>query len=177
VLSIVESATDEPKRVNPVAKSNDNDSFRLSTITSLDNDVTRRTPLNSTRMKTNNDLYLGWTLFKGANRHELGLREEMPRIIQVKHQANTYVIGIPEQYANDRSKGKTNNRTIVFIVVSLDTALRLYRGETVRSPLSTTRPITNMIDHVCQCIRLPTLTDATVHLTSFVSCASCLDFS
>ena len=51
------------------------------------------------------DLYLGWTSFKWADRQDLGLREETPRLINVKHTALTYVVGIPEDYADDKSQG------------------------------------------------------------------------
>lgn len=54
----------------------------------------------------NEDRHLGWTLFKGADRPDLGLKDEKPRMINVKHQAQTYVVGIPEEYADERSKSK-----------------------------------------------------------------------
>jgi len=50
---------------------------------------------------------LGWTLFKDANRPDLGLKEEKPLMINVKHTAHTYVVGIPEEYADAKSKSKT----------------------------------------------------------------------
>ena len=65
---------------------------------------TRETPA----IPLQEDLYLGWTLFKGADRAELGLREEAPRMIQVKHRAQTFVVGIPEEYADARSRSKEN---------------------------------------------------------------------
>lgn len=62
-------------------------------------------------MHPREDLYLGWTLFKGAERQELGLREVKPRMVQVKHRAKTFVVGIPEEYADARSRSK-ESRTI-----------------------------------------------------------------
>jgi hypothetical protein len=50
---------------------------------------------------------LGWTLFKDANRPDLGLNESKPLMINVKHTAHTYVVGIPEEYADAKSKSKT----------------------------------------------------------------------
>lgn len=62
---------------------------------------------NATTMSTDDDdLYLGWTLFKSIDRPELGLKEEKPRIIHVKHLAQTYVVGIPEEYADEKTKSK-----------------------------------------------------------------------
>ena len=76
----------------PVMKSNDN---KLSI-------VQQRT----VHFHTDEDLYLGWTLFKSASYPELGLREERPLMINVKHKAQTYVVGIPEEYADEQSQSK-----------------------------------------------------------------------
>jgi hypothetical protein len=63
------------------------------------------------------DIYLGWTIFKGADRPDLGLKEEKPLMINVKHLAQTYVVGIPEDYADAKSKSKQiiNLKTIKYI--------------------------------------------------------------
>ena len=53
------------------------------------------------------DTYLGWMLFKGADRADLGLKEERPRTVNVKHLARTYVVGIPEEYADEKSRSKS----------------------------------------------------------------------
>jgi hypothetical protein len=63
------------------------------------------------------DLYLGWTLFKSADRQELGLKEENPRMINVKHIAQTYVVGIPEEYADAKSKGKEMVHSIKVVYI------------------------------------------------------------
>lgn len=59
-----------------------------------------------TQSHPDENIYLGWKLFKGADRPDLGLKDEKPRLINVKHIAQTYVVGIPEEYADDRSKSK-----------------------------------------------------------------------
>lgn len=55
-------------------------------------------------LRSKPDVYLGWTLFKGADDQQTGLRTEKGRLVRVKHQAETYVIGIPEDYADAKSK-------------------------------------------------------------------------
>ncbi len=60
---------------------------------------------------------MGWTLFKSADRPDLGLKEEKPLMINVKHIAQTYVVGIPEEYADAKSKSKKimHLKTIIYI--------------------------------------------------------------
>jgi hypothetical protein len=62
--------------------------------------------LHSLAAHTEEDRYLGWTLFKDATHPELGLHEERPLMINVKHRAQTYVVGIPEEYVDAKSKSK-----------------------------------------------------------------------
>ena len=50
------------------------------------------------------DIFLGWSLFKSIDRPELGFKQEKPRMVKVKHIAQTYVVGIPVEYADSRSK-------------------------------------------------------------------------
>ena len=73
----------------------------------LSNKKSHRTP-----SPTDEELYLGWTLFKGAERSDLGLKVEKPVMINVKHIAQTYVVGIPEEYADKKSKSKKMIRVL-----------------------------------------------------------------
>jgi hypothetical protein len=77
----------------------------LPAIKSIDKKPTTREP-SSTLPQADEDVYLGWTLFKAADRPDLGLKEEKPLMINVKHTAQTYVVGIPEEYADAKSKSK-----------------------------------------------------------------------
>ncbi|CAF0888177.1 unnamed protein product [Adineta ricciae] len=116
----------------PVMKSNDN---KLS--------IAQQRTVHS---HTDEDLYLGWTLFKSASYPELGLREERPLMINVKHKAQTYVVGIPEQYADDQSQIIAN---------------RIYRGESIFDRLPTPRIIKTMGEFVSQLFHIPIINDAT----------------
>ncbi|CAF1222036.1 unnamed protein product [Adineta ricciae] len=95
---------------------------------------------------TDEDLYLGWTLFKSASYPELGLREERPLMINVKHKAQTYVVGIPEEYADEQAQIIAN---------------RIYRGESIFDRLPTPRIIKTMGEFVTQLFHIPIINDAT----------------
>ncbi|CAF4678565.1 unnamed protein product [Rotaria sp. Silwood2] len=75
----------------------------LPTIKPIDNKSINR-ELSSPEIRTADDLYLGWTLFKSIDRPDVGLKEEKPRMINVKHIAQTFVVGIPEEYADTKTK-------------------------------------------------------------------------
>ena len=104
--SIVEKSFSQ--RMTPMWLSNlDNDTTisYLPIIKSAENETFSRV-LNRTQIRPNEDIYLGWSLFKSIDHPDLGLREERPIIINVKHIAQTYVIGIPEEYTDLKSKGR-----------------------------------------------------------------------
>ena len=88
---------------------NDLASQQLPAIKSNDN-KSKISQQHSLLPRTDDDLYLGWTLFKSASYPDLGLREEKPLMINVKHRARTYVVGIPEEYADEKSKSKLRIR-------------------------------------------------------------------
>ncbi|CAF4245895.1 unnamed protein product [Rotaria sordida] len=68
----------------------------LPTIKSIDNKSINR-ELSSSKIHTDDDLCLGWILFKSIDRPDLDLKEEKPRMINVKHIAETYVVGIADK--------------------------------------------------------------------------------
>jgi hypothetical protein len=94
-------------------------SFRLPAIKSIEDRFTlhQSTPIQN---HPDEDIYLGWTLFKSADRPELGLKEEKPQVINVKHIAQTYVVGIPEEYADEKSRSKKimNLSIVIYILYS-----------------------------------------------------------
>ncbi|CAF3690242.1 unnamed protein product [Rotaria sordida] len=115
------------------------------TIEPIDNKLINR-ELSSPQIHTDDDLYLGWTLFKSIDRPDLGLKEEKPRMINVKHIAQTYVVGIPEEYADTKTKAIAN---------------KIYQEKSIlpRSPKS--RIIKEMTEFVSQLFHMPIINDAT----------------
>jgi hypothetical protein len=112
------------------------------------------------------DIYLGWTLFKGADRPDLGLKEEKPLMINVKHLAQTYVVGIPEEYADTKSKSKSiinlkmiKIHSIFFQVI----ANKIYQGGSILYRSSKSRIIKEMGEFVSQLFHIPIINDATVN--------------
>ncbi|CAF2090381.1 unnamed protein product [Rotaria magnacalcarata] len=95
-------------------------------------------------ISNDDDLYLGWKLFKSIDRPELGLKDEKPRMINVKHIAQTYVVGIPEEYADTKTKSKS-----------------------IRPRLPKTRIIQETTDFVSQLFHLPIISDATHFIVPF----------
>ncbi|UJR22823.1 hypothetical protein I4U23_025853 [Adineta vaga] len=124
---------------------NDLASQQLPAIKSNDN-KSKISQQHSLLPRTDDDLYLGWTLFKSASYPDLGLREEKPLMINVKHRAQTYVVGIPEEYADEKSKTMAN---------------KIYRGESIFDQLSTSQLVKRMREFVSQLFHIPIINDAT----------------
>ena len=80
--------------------------LNLPAIKSIDDRISVR-ELPATEVQPEEDVYLGWMLFKGAQRPDLGLKEETPKMVKVRHLARTYVVGIPEEYADEKSRSKS----------------------------------------------------------------------
>ncbi|CAM4915049.1 unnamed protein product [Rotaria socialis] len=115
----------------------------LPAIESIEKKTTNQKPQSST-ISNDDDLYLGWKLFKSIDRPELGLKEEKPRMINVKHIAQTYVVGIPEEYADTKTKSKS-----------------------IRPRLPKTRIIQETTEFVSQLFHLPIISDATHFIVPF----------
>lgn len=81
-------------------------SLHLPAIKSIEDRIPLR-EVSTMETHPEEDTYLGWMLFKSADRPDLGLKEERPRTVNVKHRARTYVVGIPEEYADEKSRSKS----------------------------------------------------------------------
>ncbi|CAF4291265.1 unnamed protein product, partial [Rotaria sp. Silwood2] len=117
----------------------------LPTIKPIDNKSINR-ELSSPEIRTADDLYLGWTLFKSIDRPDVGLKEEKPRMINVKHIAQTFVVGIPEEYADTKTKVIAN---------------KIYQGKPILPRLPKSRIIKEMTEFVSQLFHMPIISDAT----------------
>ncbi|CAF0769866.1 unnamed protein product [Adineta steineri] len=101
---------------------------------------------NAIHNQTKEDVYLGWTLFKDAIHSDVGLTEEKPAMINVKHIAQTYVVGIPEEYADTKSKIIAN---------------KIYRGESIIPQLPKSRILKQISEFISQIFHMPIINDAT----------------
>ncbi|CAF4805570.1 unnamed protein product [Rotaria sp. Silwood1] len=117
----------------------------LPTIKPIDNKLINR-EISSPQIHIDDDLYLGWTLFKSIDRPDLGLKEEKPRIINVKHLAQTFVVGIPEEYTDNKTKAIAN---------------KIYQGKSILPRLPKSRIIKEMTEFVSQLFHMPIINDAT----------------
>ncbi|CAF3800448.1 unnamed protein product, partial [Adineta steineri] len=129
-----------------------NNHTTLTWLSNLNKDTTTpylpsiKSQPNAIHNQTREDVYLGWTLFKDAIHSDVGLTEEKPVMINVKHIAQTYVVGIPEEYADTKSKIIAN---------------KIYQGESIIPQLPKSRILKQMSEFISQIFHMPIINDAT----------------
>lgn len=139
---------------------------KKTSLTSFEKQNETPSPPKSRVIRPKDDVLLGWTLFKGNDDQSTVLRLEKPRRIQVKHFAKMCVVGIPEEYADKKSKCKRRIKTIklksfddfVFQVL----AHRIYRGDILRPQISKFRRPRTLQEYISETFHLPLISDATV---------------
>jgi hypothetical protein len=166
VVSIVEKSTSNETASTWLANLNkDTIPPHLPAIKSIEDRPTSRVS-HPIQLHTDETIHLGWTLFKSIDRPDLGLKEEKPRMINVKHIAQTYVVGIPEEYADAKSKSKKNTKfksCSIHMIFSKAIANKIYQGGSILYRLSKSRIMKEMGEFVSQVFHIPLINDATVN--------------